>query len=112
MEMKCGSFSLCYSVESMAQRSNREKQQAHELIERLGPKQVSAVVGLLEALLDPVSRAIANAPTDDEPESEQERQAVAESKAWFERRGGQGIPQEQVLADFDPPTNELKKKRN
>jgi len=84
----------------MAQKSNREKQQAHELIERLGPKQVSAVVGLLEALLDPVSRAITNAATDDEPESERERQAVAESKAWFERQGGQGITQEEVLADF------------
>lgn len=84
----------------MARDSHDDKQQAHELIERLAPKQVSAVVGLLEAMLDPVSRAIANAPVDDEPESEQERQAVAESKAWFERQGGQGIPHEEVLADF------------
>ncbi len=29
------------------------KQQAHELIERLPPTQLSAVVGLLEAMLDP-----------------------------------------------------------
>jgi hypothetical protein len=50
--------------------------------------------------LDPVSRAIANARVDDEPESESERQAVAESKAWFERSGGQGISHEEVLADF------------
>lgn len=35
------------------------KEHAHELIERLVPSQVSAVVGLLEAMLDPVSRAIA-----------------------------------------------------
>ncbi|HTB94010.1 MAG TPA: hypothetical protein VK728_14350 [Candidatus Sulfotelmatobacter sp.] len=84
----------------MADKSNRGKEQAHELIERLGPKQVSAVVGLLEALLDPVSRAIANAPVDEEPESEQERRDVAESKAWFERRGGQGISNEEVLAEF------------
>ena len=84
----------------MAQDSTREKQQAHELIERLAPSQVSAVVGLLEAMLDPVSRAIANAPVDDEPETEQERKAVRESKAWFERGGNQGIPQEEVLTDF------------
>ena len=96
----------------MAQKSNREKQQAHELIERLGPRQVSAVVGLLEALLDPTSRAIANAPADDEPESEQERKAIAESKAWFEEHGGQGIPQEEVLADFGLTPNDLKKKRH
>ncbi|MBI4460322.1 MAG: hypothetical protein HY648_09735 [Acidobacteria bacterium] len=83
--------------------SAKEKRQAHDLIERLGPNQVTAVVGLLEAMLDPVSRAIANAPVDDEPETEEERQAVAESKAWFERRGGQGIPHEEVLGEFQTP---------
>jgi len=37
-----------------------DKQHAHELIERLAPSQVPAVIGMLERLLDPVSRAIAN----------------------------------------------------
>ena len=41
------------------------RQQAHELIDRIAPSQVNAVVGLLETMLDPVSRAIANAPIDD-----------------------------------------------
>jgi len=84
----------------MSHESANENQHAHELIDRLAPSQVAAVVGLLEAMLDPVSRAIANAPLDDEPETEEERQAVAESKAWFERHEGQGIPHEEVLADF------------
>ncbi len=96
----------------MADKSNREKEQAHELIERLGPKQVSAAVGLLEALLDPVSRAIANAPADDEPETAQERQEVAESKAWFEQQGGQGIPHEEVLAEFGITPNRQKKQKD
>ncbi len=74
----------------MANSSANEKHQAHELIERLAPSQVSAVVGLLEAMLDPVSRAIANASVDDEPETSQERQVVAESKDWFERRAAKG----------------------
>ena len=85
------------------------KKHAHELIDRLAPRQVSAVVGLLEAMLDPVSLTIANAPVDDEPESEQERQAVAESKAWFEQHGGQGISHEEVLADFGLTQNDFKK---
>lgn len=96
----------------MPEDSNKEKRQAHELIERLPPTQLSAVVGLLEAMLDPVSRAIANAPVDDEPESEQERQAVAESKAWFQRRGGRGISPEEVLADFGLTKNDLKKQKD
>ncbi len=45
------------------------KEHAHELIDRMAPSQVAAAVCLLETMLDPVSRAIANAPFDDEPES-------------------------------------------
>jgi hypothetical protein len=56
--------------------------------------------GFLEAMLDPVSRAIVNALIDDEPETAQEFQAVSESKDWFARRGGHGVPHEEVLADF------------
>ena len=41
-----------------------EKQQIHELVDRLAPGQVHAVRGLLQAMLDPVSRAIACAPVD------------------------------------------------
>lgn len=44
-----------------------DKQHAHELIERLAPSQLPAAVGMLESLLDPVARAIANATEDDEP---------------------------------------------
>ena len=76
------------------------KEHAHELIDRLPPSQLTAVVGLLEAMLDPVSRAIAQAPVDDEPVTEEERHALARSEAWFEDRGGKGIPMEEVLADF------------
>jgi hypothetical protein len=86
-----------------------DKEHAHELIERLAPGQVPAAIGMLESLLDPVARAIANAPNDDEPETEEERRAVAESKAWFKRHG-QGIPHEEVLADFDLTPDDLKDK--
>ncbi len=76
---------------------NNPKEHAHELIERLPPSQLAAVVGLLEAMLDPVSRAIAQAPVDDEPETEEERQAVAEAKNWVQHHPG--IPFEEVLSD-------------
>jgi hypothetical protein len=87
----------------MGRSGDTEKRRAHELIDRLPPQHASAVVGILEAILDPVARAMANAPIDDEPEMPEERQEVAESKNWFERRGGKGIPQDQVLSDFDIP---------
>jgi hypothetical protein len=75
-------------------------------------RQFSAVVGLLEAMLDPVFRAIANAPLDDEPETDQERQTVAQSKAWFERYGGQGISHEEMLTDFGLTPNDFKKRKD
>jgi hypothetical protein len=34
---------------------DQEKQQVHELIDRLAPTQVSAIRGLLEAMIDPVA---------------------------------------------------------
>ena len=37
----------------------QEKQQVRELLDRLAPSQLTAVRGLLEAMLDPVARALA-----------------------------------------------------
>jgi hypothetical protein len=54
----------------MAGAATNPKQQAHELIDRLSVGQASAVVNLLEAMLDPVSAALASASMDDEPTSE------------------------------------------
>jgi hypothetical protein len=96
----------------MARNSSDPKHQAHELIDRLALTQVNAVVGLLEAMLDPVSRAIANAPLDDEPETEPERHAVAESKSWFQQRSGQGISHEEVLAEFDCKPDAAKRSKD
>ncbi len=96
----------------MANGSASDKQQAHELIDKLAPSQVSAVIGMLEALLDPVSRAIANAPVDNEPETAGERKAVEESKAWFAGKGGRCIPQEEILAEFGLTPDDLKNRKD
>jgi hypothetical protein len=77
-----------------------EMKHAHELIEQLPAHQLSAVVGLLEAMIDPVSRKLATAPVDDEPETAEEQRVVEASKEWLRQRGGKGIPHEEVLRDF------------
>jgi ABC-type uncharacterized transport system involved in gliding motility auxiliary subunit len=82
----------------MATTATNSKQQAHELIERMSTAQVSAVVGLLEAMLDPVSVALANAPFDDEPVSEEESREIAEAHAAFAR--GEAVTNGEVLAEF------------
>jgi hypothetical protein len=75
--------------------SNRE--QAHQLIDRLPDSQVAALVGLLETIVDPVAAAVRNAPLDDEPETEEEKRAAAEARVWLARRGGKGIPHEEAM---------------
>lgn len=81
------------------------KEHAHQLIDRLPNTQVAAVVGLLEAMLDPVSRAIANAPIDDEPVTPEEQKALDEAREWLKHNPG--IPHEQVLAELGITQEEI-----
>lgn len=82
----------------MATAATNPKQEAHELIERLSNGQASAVVGLLEAMLDPVSVALANAPIDDEPMSEEEARDIVAARAAVAR--GEVVSNEEVLREF------------
>jgi hypothetical protein len=82
----------------MATGSIDEKQHAHELIDRMAPGQVAAVVSLLEIMLDPLARTLASAPYDDEPVSPEEAREVEAAKASL--ACGEGIPHEKVLAEF------------
>jgi hypothetical protein len=74
----------------------QERQKAHAYLDRLPPEQLSAVRGLLETMLDPVSRATANAPIEDEEISAEEERAVAGAREWL--RHNKAIPHEEVLA--------------
>ena len=76
-----------------------DKQHAHDLLDRIPADQIVAAVRFLEfLLLDPVSRTLAAAPVEDEEIGEEEEQAVARSKEWFQHNDG--IPFEQVVADL------------
>ncbi|MGB7586550.1 MAG: hypothetical protein WBM11_17040 [Terriglobales bacterium] len=81
------------------------KEHAHELIERLPPSQVPAAIGMLESLLDPVARAIANAPIDGEPVTKEEEKALAESREWLKHN--KGIPHQQVLTELGITQEEI-----
>ncbi|MGH9741470.1 MAG: hypothetical protein ACRD51_03880 [Candidatus Acidiferrum sp.] len=89
----------------MAQKPIDEKRQAHELIERLPATQLSAVVGLLEAMVDPVALSITNAPFDDEPLTVEDEKALNEAREWSKHN--QGIPHEQVLTELGITQKEI-----
>ena len=77
---------------------NADKEHAQQLLNHLAPDQIAAVVHVMEVMLDPVSRKLANAPVEDEEISEEEEQSVARSKEWFKHN--EGIPFEQVVTDL------------
>jgi hypothetical protein len=77
---------------------NTDIQHAQQLPEHLTPDRVAAVVRVMEAILYPVSRALANAPLEDEEISAEEEQAVDEAREWLKHN--KGIPFEQVLAEL------------
>ena len=82
-----------------------QKQHAYELLDRLDAGQLAAVIHLLQIMTDPVSRAIANAPIDDEPLSDEGLLALEEVRD--ESNGDEGIPHEQVLAELGITQEEI-----
>jgi hypothetical protein len=76
------------------------KEQLHQAVEAMTEDEASAALRTLaDASGDPVAWMLAHAPLDDEPETEEERNAVAEAKR--ERAAGvPGIPLEQVKSEL------------
>ncbi len=74
----------------MAKAMSDTRQHAHELIDRMPETQLSAVVGLLETIVD--------SAFEDEQIGEEEAQAVARSKDWFKRNPG--TPLEDVVREL------------
>jgi len=87
---------VVYSFSGMA--AHTEKEQAHELVEQLEPNQLFAVVRLLQVMIDPVARSIANAPVDDEEILPQTAAELDAAHASIAR--GEGISHEHILRQF------------
>lgn len=60
---------------------------------------------MLERLLDPVARATANAPIDDEPLTAADEKALAEAREWSKHN--KGTPQEEFLAELGIAQEEI-----
>jgi len=63
---------------------------AHELLGQLEPNKLAAIVHLLEVMIH----------DDNEPVTEEDRRRFHEGQAWFAKRGGKGIPMDDVLLEF------------
>jgi hypothetical protein len=79
-----------------------DRQYAHELLDRLGPTQFSAVAQLLEALAggppQRLSEALAQAPREEDEITPETATALAAARTSLAR--GEGIAHEEVLREF------------
>jgi hypothetical protein len=77
------------------------KERLHNAVETMSDDEAQvALRTLAEASGDPVAWMLDHAPLDDEPETEDERRAVAEANTDREQ-GIEPVPLERVLAEFD-----------
>ncbi len=80
------------------------KQELHQLIDQLPTDQITAALQYMHYLCaDPVLLSLLNAPSDDEPYTEGQRERDAEAEASIAR--GDGISHVEVLREFglQPP---------
>jgi hypothetical protein len=79
--------------------SDNGKQELHQLIDQLPTEQVTAALRYIHyRCTDPVLLSLLNAPTDDEPYTDEQRQRDAEAEASI--TGGNGISHDDVLREF------------
>jgi hypothetical protein len=75
-----------------------ERQHAHELLDLLPDKKLRAVHSLLEVLIEPLSRSLSQAPTEEEDLTPETAQALEKARASLRR--GEGIPHDEILREF------------
>jgi hypothetical protein len=76
----------------------QQRQQVHLLIDVLPEEKLSAVHTLLEVLVEPLSRALAVAPVEDEDLTTETAAALDHARASFAR--GEAVSHEDVLREF------------
>ena len=76
----------------------QERQQAHALLDLSPDDKLNAVRGLLEVMVEPLSRSLALAPAEDEEITPETAEALDRARASLAR--GEGIPHEELLREY------------
>ena len=76
------------------------KEHAHALLDMLPEEKLTAVVGLLEVMVEPLSRSLASAPVEEEELTPDTAAAIERARASLAR--GEGISHEDIRREFGP----------
>jgi hypothetical protein len=74
------------------------KEHAHALIDMLPEEKLTAVVGLLEVMVEPLGRSLDSAPVEEEELTPETAAALDRARASLAR--GEGIPHEDIRREF------------
>jgi len=75
-----------------------KNQQAHQLLDQLDAGQLSAVIHLLQVMINPLSHSLASAPLEEEEITPETAAALDRARASLAR--GEGISHEEMLREF------------
>ena len=75
-----------------------QRQQAHLLLDGLPEEKLFAVRNLLELLVEPLSRSLANAPVEDEELTPETMTSLHRASDSLDR--GESVSHEQILREF------------
>jgi len=75
-----------------------ERQQAHFLLDALPDEKVPPVRGLLEVMIETLSKSLAKASVEEEDLNEETAAALDRARASLAR--GEGIPHEEIRREF------------
>jgi len=75
-----------------------ERQRAHFLLDALPDEKVPAVRGLLEVMIETLSKSLAQASVEEEDFNEETAAALDRARASLAR--GEGIPHEEIRREF------------
>ena len=78
--------------------ANQERRQAHALLDQLPADKIQAVRSLLEVMVDPLTRSLAEAPTEQEEITPDTAAAIEKARESLAR--GEGISHEEIHREF------------
>jgi hypothetical protein len=82
----------------MGTNATQERQQAHALLDMLPEEKLAAVRGLLEVMVEPLSRSLASAPVEEEEVTPETAAALERARASLAR--GEGISHQDIRREF------------
>jgi hypothetical protein len=77
---------------------NEQRQHAHALIDLLPAEKLIALNGLLDVMVEPLSRALAMATVEEEEITAETAMALNSARASLAR--GEGVPHEEILREL------------